>query len=79
MARASFSRWDSALELFKSLESGWIDLNSITATAYGDIVHMRRAHADYAANLRAMLNAEALACKHPEGWVDSQMRELINA
>ena len=76
--RSSFARWDSALELFKSLESGWLDLTSVSATAYGDIVHMQGARADHAVRLRAMLQAEETACKHPAGWADAQYQEMTD-
>jgi len=78
-ARAAFSRWDAALELFKSLDAGWIHLPSVSAVAYGDIVHMQTARTEEVARLRAMLEGEAIACKHPDGWVDSELRRLINA
>jgi len=26
-----------------------------------------------------MLKAEEKACKHPDGWADQQLREMINA
>ena len=78
-AQASFNRWDSALELYKSLDAGWIDLTAVSAVAYADIVHMQSARAAYVARMRTMLEGEALACKHPAGWVDSELQRLIHA
>jgi len=64
--------------LLKSLDAGWLGLRDVTATAYGDIVQIQRARADYVSDLRGQLEAEALACKHPDGWVEAELMRLID-
>lgn len=78
MAGAAFGRWDQALETLRSLDAGWLDLRSVDAATYGDIVHVQAARAECVAGLRSQLAAEANAGGHGEAWIDQQLARLVN-
>jgi len=42
-------------------------------------MHMQTARTESARSLRQMLETEALAAKHPAGWVDQEMARLTHA
>jgi hypothetical protein len=73
-----FDRWDAAHNAAKLLDRGWMALSDMTARTFADVLRTEAARANQTNHIRQSLTAEAKACNHPDGWVDSELRRLCH-